>query len=76
MTFWGIVWVIGKYCLTLQLKSREDADARQMKRVSLRSLKRILDMLKSREDAGARQMKRVSLRLLKCIRGTYVLKRC
>ena len=76
MTFWGIVWVIGKYCLTLRLKSREDAGARQMERVSLRSLKRILDMLKSREDADARQMERGPLRSLKRIRGTYVLKRC
>ena len=41
MTFWGIVWVIGKYCLPLRLKSCENADAWQMERVPLRSLKRI-----------------------------------
>ena len=40
-SFWGIVWVIGKYCLTLRLKSCEDAGAWQMERVPLRSLKRI-----------------------------------
>ena len=41
MTFWGIVWVIGKYCLPLRLKSCEDADAWQKERVPLCSLKRI-----------------------------------